>query len=752
MEIWNMKLEEIKKLVLELKKEAKKFYERRILAIFCDKDLDFLKEIFKIIESKNSIFVSNEKSKFENLNLNFYFLEFKDSRKILGQTFDNAIIDFRENIHPDDIGRIVDSIKGGGIIIFIFRKLNEFLNYQYKFKKLLVYSDQMPRNIFEIRFFKKLFEGKPISIVTIENENIEIKKIGKVEKEKIAKEKIVFPKSKIPKIIFKICKTQDQVNVINLLDIFFENDKKVFILKANRGRGKSSSLGLFLANLIYKFEKRKFKIKICISSLEKENVNTLYRFLEIGLNKLKIKYKKENYKIITNYCYIEYSEPIKILENKYDLVIIDEAAAISANILIRVAKNFEKCIFSSTIHGYEGSGRSFEIKFKEFLKEENIEFIEYEMKEPIRYSIDDEVEKWIFDFLLLDSEPCELDKEDIMKISKEEYEYSKIDIEKLFEDEELLRNFFGIYVIAHYRNRPRDLGILADAPHHFARLVNVKNTKKIINSLHLSFEGNLNDDLINYILSKGAKEIFGNIIPGILLRHYREKEIAKLKGIRIVRIATHPKLFSLGIGSYAIKKIEEEFKDKVDYIGTVFGISPKLAKFWIKNGFIPLHISSKRNETSGEYSTIWIKPLNDKAKEIVEKIYFEFKQRLIASLSDAYYDIELESAYILLSKPINSYYFPLLTKNQIERIEAFSQDLLPYESVTDVVKEVAKFYFLTNYQNLLNEFEQKVLIGKLFLGKGWKKLSLDLNKKNVTEDFRNIIKKLWNNFKPLIEV
>ncbi|MEM5832806.1 MAG: hypothetical protein QXE43_01330, partial [Candidatus Aenigmatarchaeota archaeon] len=169
-------------------------------------------------------------------------------------------------------------------------------------------------------------------------------------------------------------------------------------------------------------------------------------------------------------------------------------------------------------------------------------------------------------------------------------------------------------------------------------------------------------------------------------------------------------------------------------------------------GFVPLHISSKRNETSGEYSTIWIKPLNDKAKEIVEKIYFEFKQRLIASLSDAYYDMELESAYILLSKPINSYYFPLLTKNQIERIEAFSQDLLPYESVTDVVKEIAKFYFLTNYQNLLNEFEQKVLIGKLFLGKGWKKLSLDLNKKNVTEDFRNIIKKLWNNFKPLIEV
>lgn len=740
-----LELRKVVDLIKELKLEAKQQFERRIIAIFTDKKLEDLKEIFKLVESSNSIFVSYEK-----LDMNFNFIEFKDTRKILGQTFDNAIIDMRENIHPDDLGRIVDSIRGGGIIIFIFRKTDEFLNYLHNFKKNLVFGlKEMPRNIFEERLLKKLFEEKPVSIIKIENEEIEIVKVGKVEKVKFDKKELNFRNSKVIRKILFLCKTQDQINVIDSLDKFFDSDSKIFILKANRGRGKSASLGLFLSYLIYKHEKQKRRLKISVCALEKENVKVLYEFLLLGLKKLNLKYEISGMRLKTKFCNLEYNEPIKVLEGKYDLVIVDEAAAISTNLLIRIAKNFDKCIFSSTIHGYEGSGRSFGIKFREFLQEEKIKSEEYEMKEPIRYSEDDEVEKWIFDLLLLDAEPSKLEREDVMKIYNREYEYVKIDVKDLFEDEETLRNFFGIYVIAHYRNRPRDLGILADAPHHFVRFVKVKNSKKIINSLHLCFEGNLDDELINLILTKGAKEVFGNIIPGILLRHYREPEIAKLFGIRIVRIATHPELFNLGIGSFALKNLEEEFKDKVDYIGTVFGVSPNLAKFWIKNGYFPLHIAAQRNQTSGEYSTIWVKPLNEKAKEIFEKIYFEFKLRLINALSDAYYDIELESAYLLLSKVINSSYFPVLTHNQIKRMEAFYNDLLPYESVADVIKEISNFYFLTNFQEKMSDFEQKLLIGKLFLGKGWKKLSIDLKKQGITQDFRNSVKKLWENIREL---
>jgi tRNA(Met) cytidine acetyltransferase len=712
---------EIKELIKKLKKEAKEQYERRIVVIISEKSLKEIINFLKEFLTKNSLIVGYEKVE------GFNFIEFKDTTKILGMTFDNAVIDIRENIHPDDLGRVIDTVRGSGLIFLIMYDFEKTLNYMHNFKKTLVYyDDETARSVFEERLIKKILESKVVSIVDFDREKII--KVGSVEKVKKEKEKkLIIPEnSKIQKILYKICLTQDQINLLKKLEDFLFSDKKVFILKANRGRGKSAALGIFLAFLI-----SKYNYKVCVTAPEKRNVKTLFQFFKIGCKKLKI---EKN---------VEYEEPSKIFEKNYDLVIVDEAAAISVNILIRIAKKFNKIIYSSTIHGYEGSGRSFGLRFIEELNSNNIEFDEFEMKEPIRYSEDDEVEKFIFDLLLLDAEPSELNREELEKVFMKKYEYLKISSENLFKDEELLRNFFGIYIIAHYRNRPRDLAILANSIHHFPRAIVIG--KKVINSLHLCEEGELRDEYVEKILKTGCKEIKGNIIPGIIVRHYRIAEFAKLKGIRIVRIATHPSLFSLGIGSDAIKFLEEEFKN-YDYIGTSFGVNEKLARFWMKNGFIPLHISAERNRVSGEYSTIWIKPLSKRAKELSEKIYFEFKQRLIASLSDAYYDLEINVAYLLLSKTVEKRYEINLTENQIERFKAFYDDLLPYESISDVAKEISKFTFLSKIQEKLNEEEQKLIIGKLFLAKGWKKLSDEFKeeRKIVTQRFKNALKKIWN--------
>jgi tRNA(Met) cytidine acetyltransferase len=713
-------MKEIKELIKKLREEAKKQNERRIIVFISERSLKEIVEFLKEFLTKNSLIVGYEKIE------NFVFIEFKDTTKILGMTFDNAVIDIRENIHPDDLGRIIDTVRGSGLIFLIMYNFEKTLNHMHNFKKnLLYYEDETARNVFERRLINKFLESKIISIVDFDNNKV--LKIGSLEKTKEEKKKIIFPKSsKIQKILYRTCLTQDQVNVLKALEDFYFSEKNVFILKANRGRGKSAALGLFLAFLVSKLK----DIKICVTAPEKTNVKTLFHFFKIGCKRLKIEKK------------LEYEDPSKIFEKNYDLVVVDEAAAISVNILIRIAKKFEKVIFSSTVHGYEGSGRSFGIRFIEELLSNNIKFEEFEMKEPIRYSQDDEVEKFIFDLLLLNAEPCEIDKDDLEKIFLKKYEYLRISSEELFNDEELLKNFFGIYVIAHYRNRPRDLAILANSIHHFPRAVVIG--KKVINSLHLCEEGDIRDEYVEKILKVGCKEIKGNIIPGIIVRHYRIPEFAKLKGIRIVRIATHPLLFSLGIGSYALKSLEEEFKN-YDYIGTSFGVNEKLANFWLQNGFVPLHISAERNRVSGEYSTIWVKPLSKEAKNIVEKIYFEFKQRLIASLSDAYYDLEISVAQKLLSKVIEKSFEIKLTENQIKRFEAFYEDLLPYETISDVAKEIAKEAFLSKVQSFLNEEEQKLVIGKLFLAKGWKKLSEEFmeERKTITQKFKNALKKIW---------
>jgi len=92
---------------------------------------------------------------------------------------------------------------------------------------------------------------------------------------------------------------------------------------------------------------------------------------------------------------------------------VDEAAGIGINILLEYTKKYDKIVFSSTIHGYEGAGRSFSVKFLKylnFLKDFNI--YKYNMVEPIRYNEQDPIEKWLYDTLLLDSESSEINESD----------------------------------------------------------------------------------------------------------------------------------------------------------------------------------------------------------------------------------------------------------------------------------------------------------------------------------------------------
>lgn len=66
-----------------------------------------------------------------------------------------------------------------------------------------------------------------------------------------------------------------------------------------------------------------------------------------------------------------------------------------------------------------------------------------------------------------------------------------------------------------------------------------------------------------------------------------------------------------------------------DWIGSSFEATDELLRFWIKNGFIPVHLSPTRNPTSREYSAIVIKPLTEKAKSLIELIAEDFKARFI---------------------------------------------------------------------------------------------------------------------------
>ncbi len=741
-----------KDIVLKALDEAKSSYERRIIVVSKKEGHEnLIRKIRNIFKNKKVLYIGYQKDEFKDIVRNLDAYSFEDTQKVLGRTYDFLILDLRENLSPNDIGRVINVVRGGGLIFLLTPRFKEWLKIKNKFQERLVtypYTIDDVKSRFVSWFIRCLKESAGVYI--IEEDKI-IKKPKGVLKPITKKRKpINVPENIfISKRIYRLCLTQEQVDTIKILEDFFnERKKSSFILIANRGRGKSALLGLFLAGIVERLVAENKRYNICVTSPERENVETLYEFLEKGLEALNIKYKIENGEYVIERCSIRYKKPLYIFNENYNLVVVDEAAGISVPLLFKIVEKYKKTIFSSTIHGYEGAGRGFSVRFLKELKEKGFSKI-YEKKidEPIRYASNDLIEKWLFRTLLLDAEPAELSDEDYIALREKRISYQKPNMDEwITKREEEMRQFVGIYILAHYRNRPNDIAILLDAPHHDARVLKVNN--KIVNSLQIAFEGNVSEDEIEKYL-QGYKPR-GNILPDVITKHYRIKEFAKLKGIRIVRIATHPNVMRHGLGSFMLNELTKEFEGTVDYIGTSFGASELLLKFWIKNGFIPLHLSFERNPISGEYSVIVVKPLSDKAKNIVKMLNYEFLSKILDSVSEIQYDIEPSVLYLLVKTKFKfkPKYQLNVTDIQRKRFKGFVEGLLTYESIADIFRNLVKFYFLDTSNQELEEFEEKIMLTKTILSKSWRRVSelLNVSEFKVKTVIKDVAKYLYSKY------
>ncbi len=383
------------------------------------------------------------------------------------------------------------------------------------------------------------------------------------------------------------------------------------------------------------------------------------------------------------------------------------------------------------------------------------------MDEPIRYAGGDPIERWLFDVLLLDAEPVELTDEDYKLIENKEVYLEEPDLDDWFEnDREDLRNFVGIYILAHYRNRPSDVALLADAPpHHKARVLRLKNGK-IVTALQIAEEGNIPRKVIEKMV-KGYKPR-GNIIPDMMVKHHMAKEFARLRGgYRIVRIATHPPdaMDMGGLGSRALELLEKEAKERggLDWIGSGFGgASEELVRFWVRNGFAVVHLSPARNPpVSGEFTAIVLKPISERAEKLIKKANDEFRVRLTEWLGDTHRELEPEIARWLFETPFGEAvdYPVYLTDVQRKRLDAFTGKVLTYDTVVDAVKPIVKLYFLDGWMKpYLDERQIKLLIYRVLQAHSWKEAAelIDRTETFTMIEVRDVIRGLWYYYKRII--
>ncbi|WAQ86955.1 hypothetical protein PtA15_7A684 [Puccinia triticina] len=330
---------------------------------------------------------------------------YKESEKILGQTFGMLVLQDFEALTPNLLARTIETVTGGGIVVLLLNtmkslkqmytlsmdvheryrteaygdltgRFNErFLLSLGPFQECLVLDDEL--NVLPIS------AGKDVKLIEDPDQNQLSHATGKTRQLELDEIKHELVETKPIGDVIQLARTVDQAKTVMEFtsSITEKTLSSTVTLTAARGRGKSAALGMSIAIAVAHSYSNIF-----VTSPSPENLKTLFEFIFKSLAALGYEehldyniHQSSNpdwkncivrVDIFRNHRQtIQYIQPqdYKVL-GQAELVVIDEAAAIP----IRLVKNLigpYLVFMASTINGYEGTGRSLSLKLISQLRE-----------------------------------------------------------------------------------------------------------------------------------------------------------------------------------------------------------------------------------------------------------------------------------------------------------------------------------------------------------------------------------------------
>jgi len=80
--------------------------------------------------------------------------------------------------------------------------------------------------------------------------------------------------------------------------------------------------------------------------------------------------------------------------------------------------------------------------------------------------------------------------------------------------------------------------------------------------------------------------------------------------------------------------LEEIEPPQLHYLGTSFGFTQNLLKFWRKNHYEPVYLRQTVNDVTSEHSGIMLRPLQNEQKTLhIDHYVTDFKRRLTQLLA-----------------------------------------------------------------------------------------------------------------------
>ncbi|WP_337263450.1 MULTISPECIES: tRNA(Met) cytidine acetyltransferase TmcA [unclassified Serratia (in: enterobacteria)] len=282
-------------------------------------------------------------------------------------------------------------------------------------------------------------------------------------------------------------------------------------------------------------------------------------------------------------------------------LLVDEAAAIPGPLLQQLISHFPRVLLTTTVQGYEGTGRGFLLKFCAALPQ----WQPLSLQQPIRWAEGDALERIIDNALLFNEEPA-------WAVARQDLSINPLEQAALCADPRQLRRFYALLCSAHYRTSPLDLRRLMDAPGmHFSA---ASLADEIVGALWLVDEGGLSAALAHEVWA-GRRRPRGNLVAQSLAAHGGQWWAPTLRSRRITRIAVLAELRQQGIAKRLIEQ-QKQRSQELDFLSVSFGYTEPLWRFWQSCGFTLVRVGSKPEASSGCYTAMALLPLSEQGEAL----------------------------------------------------------------------------------------------------------------------------------------
>lgn len=537
----------------------------------------------------------------------------------LGREYRLLVWDARSGLHPDGFGAIAGTLQGGGVLLLLTPDAREWPHFDDPDYRRLASSpgdkhflERLARVLGEAPTVLPVIEAHPLpELPTVQSR----------------------PPQPLP--------TADQRQALTaILKVREGHRRRPLVITADRGRGKSAVMGIAAASLL-----AREPLEIIVTAARPAALQSFWRHAsdtvaghaDTGEEAV----LQPGDSLQRNGGRIRYLAPSRLLEEapRADLLLVDEAAALPVPILKTLLQRFARVVFASTVHGYEGSGRGFALRFREYLTEAAPGWQALTLEQPVRWAQGDPLEALLNRLLLMDAElpePAETAGDLTLTAWPRSMRHRH---------EKRLSEVFGLLVNAHYQTSPDDLRLLLDDPGSHCVLALQGET--VVGAVWAMAEGGLDAELAEQVRC-GRRRTRGQLLPQALAAYGGDSAAATLNYWRIVRIAVHPDWRRRGIGDRLVAAVAESAAEAgIDILGTSFGVSSELVGFWQRCGMECLRLGLRRDAASGAHSLMLGRGLTESGRNLCERHRRRFAEHWPGLLTTELQDLEPDLAWHL---------------------------------------------------------------------------------------------------------